>query len=181
MGTRNLVMVIYKKKTLVAQYGQFDGYPEYTGEFLLEFMLNKEKVDKLKNELDGNVTLMSDKDAQRKFGDDWRKHSFLNSTLGCGILDEICRGGTHFYLNDSTSFARDSLFCEWGWVVNLDNMSLEVYEGYNKLPLVKGERFYRYNRYHTNTEFKPIKYLMTIFDVVAKPGESIQGYIAKLS
>ncbi len=33
---------------------------------------------------------------------------------------------------DSESFATDSLFCEWGYLANLDTDTLEVYRGFNK-------------------------------------------------
>lgn len=33
---------------------------------------------------------------------------------------------------DTNDFARDSLFCEWGYLVNLDTKMLEVYRGFQK-------------------------------------------------
>ena len=45
-------------------------------------------------------------------------------------------------LKNSIEFAKDSLFCEWAYVVNLDNDTLEVYEGFNEYPLDSSERFY---------------------------------------
>ena len=52
------------------------------------------------------------------------------------------------YLLDSNSFILDSLFCEWGYIVNLDEETLEVYKGgqekrtqhgrYAKLPPTDG-------------------------------------------
>ena len=38
MGTRNLTMVISENKTKVAQYGQWDGYPEGQGKTILKFL-----------------------------------------------------------------------------------------------------------------------------------------------
>ena len=38
MGTRNLTMVIADAETKVAQYGQWDGYPEGQGKIALEFL-----------------------------------------------------------------------------------------------------------------------------------------------
>jgi hypothetical protein len=45
------------------------------------------------------------------------------------------------FLRDETEFAGDSLFCEWAYLINLDTNELEVYKGFNKAPLPKGERF----------------------------------------
>jgi hypothetical protein len=38
MGTRHLIKVIYNKETKVAQYGQWDGYPDGQGLTILNFL-----------------------------------------------------------------------------------------------------------------------------------------------
>jgi len=43
---------------------------------------------------------------------------------------------------DQADFLKDSLFCEWGYVINLDKGVLEIYRGFQKAPSK--------NRYHTN-------------------------------
>ena len=56
MGTRNLTMVIDKRGDLkVAQYGQWDGYPEGWGVEILNFARDKEKMAKLEKELDNGL------------------------------------------------------------------------------------------------------------------------------
>lgn len=35
---------------------------------------------------------------------------------------------------DSHEFLADSLFCEWAYIINLDNYSFEVHRGFNKSP-----------------------------------------------
>ena len=48
MGTRNLTLVKDKEgKTKVAQYGQWDGYPEGQGSTILNFIRSKENRDTL--------------------------------------------------------------------------------------------------------------------------------------
>lgn len=44
-------------------------------------------------------------------------------------------------LVNQEDFAKDSLFCEWAYVVNLDTEELECYKGFNKSPVPEGERF----------------------------------------
>jgi len=52
MGTRNLTVVIYKGKPCIAQYGQWDGYPQGQGYTILDFLLTadlsvfKDKIEK---------------------------------------------------------------------------------------------------------------------------------------
>ena len=50
MGTRNLITVTLNKKKVVAQYGQWDGYPEGQGKTVHEF-LSKVNLDKFKKQL----------------------------------------------------------------------------------------------------------------------------------
>lgn len=57
-----------------------------------------------------------------------------------GIKDAT--GAKRIPLNDSSNFAGDSLFCEWAYLINLDENTLEVYRGFNQKPLEIGDRFY---------------------------------------
>ena len=48
MGTRNLTMVIQNQETKIAQYGQWDGFPDGQGITILTFLQDKSNVEKLK-------------------------------------------------------------------------------------------------------------------------------------
>ena len=54
MGTRNLTMVYLNGEYKVAQYGQWDGYPEATGCLILKFLTGvkldyfKKAIEKVK-------------------------------------------------------------------------------------------------------------------------------------
>ena len=39
---------------------------------------------------------------------------------------------------DNKFFLLKSLFCEYAYIINLDNNTLEFYSGYNKFPITKG-------------------------------------------
>ncbi len=70
MGTRNLTVVRYRKEYVVAQYGQWDGYPSGQGAEVLRFLQNWDRpkfelalqsvsfltdpeIEKLNEEIDG--------------------------------------------------------------------------------------------------------------------------------
>jgi hypothetical protein len=45
MGTRHLTMVVSNNETKVAQYGQWDGYPEGQGVTILTFLRSKDSSE----------------------------------------------------------------------------------------------------------------------------------------
>jgi len=134
MGTRNLTMVINDSETKVAQYGQSDGYPEGQGKIVLEFLQNCD-LKKFKETLKEVVFIKPEKDEKIE-----RKPE-LNEETASKVLKLIYeRKVTGLY--DSSEFAKDSLYCEWAYVIDLDKGVLEVFRGYNKEPLTKDDRFY---------------------------------------
>ena len=52
MGTRNLTVVKYKDEYKIAQYGQWDGYPNGQGVTILSFLLKEGNIEKLKKALE---------------------------------------------------------------------------------------------------------------------------------
>ena len=62
MGTRNLTVVKdLQGTTKIAQYGQWDGYPQYSGIKALEFLRDKVNVGNLLVELQ-NVEFVGDEE-----------------------------------------------------------------------------------------------------------------------
>ena len=62
MGTRNLTVVKNNLgQTKIAQYGQWDGYPSYSGIQALSFLRGKTNVDNLLAKLD-NVEFVGDEE-----------------------------------------------------------------------------------------------------------------------
>lgn len=67
------------------------------------------------------------------------------------------------YIIDDISFMGDSLFCEYAYILNLDNNSLEFYVGANKKDT--NNRFSQYIR--DNTGYKECKLTISIpFDII---------------
>ena len=52
---------------------------------------------------------------------------------------------------DSHEFLKDSLFCEWAYIVNLDEQTFEVYQGFQRKPHTAG----RYAALPVKQETKP--------------------------
>lgn len=65
--------------------------------------------------------------------------------------------GSKVYMTDGIDFIQDSLFCEYAYIINLDDEVLEFYEGFQKKPQVD-------NRYGTDEDrgYYPCKLALTI-------------------
>lgn len=144
MGTRNLTMVISKGKTRVAQYGQWDGYPEGQGRIVLKFLkrcdLNtfREKIN--------DVSFLTQKEVDKvwkkcEMRGDLIKYPELSRNTGANILPLIYDGRAVSLWNRS-KFVKDSLLCEWVYVIDLDKEKFEVYTSNCKKPLTERDRFY---------------------------------------
>jgi len=151
MGTRNLTMVISGGKTRIAQYGQWDGYPSGQGATVLAF-LQKFNPEIFKWQCE-RLRWATTEDAQRiEANPNWSdEHPHLSRDCGAEILNAVHYGTmvnmrTRVavrveFLSDQSEFAKDSLFCEYAYVVDLDAMQFEVYEGFVKEPLPASNRF----------------------------------------
>ena len=178
MGTRHLTMVIKDNKTKVAQYGQWDGYLESAGVNILNF-LKKYNLNYFKEKLD-NVSFYSNEEERKN----WKEFAIskgidpeerfveytimdeynniypaLNRDIGTDILEMIINNNKPLKLRDESAFAKDSLFCEYAYVIDFDKNVFEVYKGFNKEPLNNDERFYYLQ--DINEEYKPVKLVVS--------------------
>lgn len=130
MSTRHIIQVQIGNEIKVSEYVHSDGYPTYTGNKLIEF------ISKMVNGSDIEEEAIRD---QLRF-------SLQNSTLTKGNFHNYS-GSVHDLLEkltkqpdvsfeDHTSFAGNSLFCEWGYRLVFDSgyrfLGMEVYNGFNK-------------------------------------------------
>ena len=160
MGTRNLIIVVEDKKHKVAQYCQWDGYPEGQG---------KTCYNVLKNPL--NLTLLAQSLTKCYFGSEedfmelWRTmhesvgeeftkdsgvsleasmamkmlHPQLQRDHGALVLETIIDATERVPLADSIDFVTDHLFCEWVWIIDFDDGLFQAfrprqyYEGNKKV------------------------------------------------
>jgi hypothetical protein len=144
MGTRNLTIVISEGKTKVAQYGQWDGYPEGQGKTVLKF-LRKCDLNVFKEKLK-RVSFLTQKKTDKlwnecKIKGDNIVYPELSRDTGAKVL-QLIYDGKAVKLWNRSDFLKDSLFCEWVYIIDLDKGKFEVYSSYSKKPLTKKDRFY---------------------------------------
>lgn len=191
MGTRNLTMVRYKNQYKVAQYGQWDGYPEGQGVKVLNFLktanlnkfkkqLNKttfnlpkayeKKVDKIFNKVNNLCRENREYDTNKILHNLTPTEQFIyrcsTRDTCAGILGVIYTAPDNIKeirLSNELEFAGDSLFCEWAYLVDLDRNVLEVYRGFNTKPLTVEDRFFnlKLTPHPSGTTYYPIKLLKT--------------------
>ena len=124
-------------------YNQFDSYLEGMGDAVVKFIHSvkdwdkvKEQVRALRNVSRNGKPTPEDIEACKEYTDlsvsdrsteDW--YCLLRDTQGnpeailnCGLFEE------------QNTFIQDSLFCEFGYIINLDENTIEFYEGFQKSP-----------------------------------------------
>jgi hypothetical protein len=140
MGTRNLTVVKNAAgETKVAQYGQWDGYPSYSGTTALEFLRDKTNRDNLKQRLT-LVQFVDDQEVdtiyKRFETTDWENKEFLNEypglhrDTGVKILEAVASSTATLKTVDNSEFRNDDLFCEGIYEVDFStNKFITTYGG----------------------------------------------------
>lgn len=169
MGTRGIYGLRKNKKDKMT-YNHYDSYPEGLGNTILDYIkqhTNKEmnilydrlelvdqslKFDELSDEQQKNISDMyfKENNNQQKDLSKYDMYSLLHSFQG--ELNKYDDYDKINFMTDDASFIKDSLFCEWGYIINLDKNVLEVWEGFQKKPQ-------KNNRYGTkdNNGYYPCK------------------------
>lgn len=162
MGTRNLVCAVIDGEYKIAQYGQWDGYPEGQGSTILDFLRNwdrpkfEENLRKCKFLSKKEEEKLNDSIKKEGLEDKWQaKWPELSRDAGADILKMV--HDKPLKLQNSLSFAADSLFCEYAYVLDLDKNRLEVYRGFNKNGLTKKDRFYGIKNEDGESEYSGIR------------------------
>jgi hypothetical protein len=143
MGTRNLTVVKnLEGTTKIAQYGQWDGYPSYSGIQALEFLRNKDWQALLQSKLD-LVEFVGDEEVDELYkqfeSTDWENKDFLNAypglhrDSGIGILAIVANATFPIKTVDNSEFANDSLFCEGIYEVDFSTNKFTTIYADNKV------------------------------------------------
>lgn len=139
----------YKNGISKLTYNHFDSDLKWLGQKVLNF-LKDNNINTL-NKIFDNLRLVSpdsfpnesEKSILKKLNYEYIEDneeldwgSILESTLG--NLD-LYKQGLYFML-DYSDFIKNSLFCEWAYIINLDNNTLEIYKGFQETPEIN--RYY---------------------------------------
>lgn len=166
MGTRGIMGFATGGTTMVA-YNHYDSYPDELGRKVFEWACTMD-ADQAKAQL-ADLQVVKDSEeptaaqlellAERGFtsaanvstGADF--YSWLRDTQG----DPQRALDSGFWM-DAGDFPADSLFCEYGYVVNLDDRTLEVYRGFQTAPHSLG----RFASGKSQRGYYPIKLVLTV-------------------
>ena len=148
MSTRGL-WGLRKNGHDIAVYHHFDCYPEGLGDSFVEF-LKRNSNEKLSQLFDQIVEIEPDvaptqeqKDYCRMMGwcsldvasmstTDW--YCLLRNMQELENWQPVIDDGGTVYVDNYISFIKDSLFCEYAYIYDIDNKVLEFYEGWQKKP-----------------------------------------------
>lgn len=143
MGIRGAYGFYINGMTKVA-YNQFDSYPQHLGQHILDDLRGRiADPDTLIAQAQA-IRLVSEKRTPTK-EDIAQFREFANLKVSNQVLtDWYCllremQGRidlmlAHGICLDARKFLDDSLFCEWAYIVNCDDRTLEVYQGFVKTP-----------------------------------------------
>lgn len=190
MGTPHLICIYQDGEYRVAQYGQWDGYPQGQGIQILNFLKAiKDDIrpftDKVRSychfgtpeqikaqwiacgaDLERDTVSM-DVSYEHK-----RRYPENNRDTSADILNLIYHTHNLLYLVNDLAFAANSLFCEWCYVIDFDSNTFEVYTGFNREPVPAGERFAELEPYQSNSGVYYPVYQLAKFPLSQLPTET---------
>lgn len=155
MGTRGTYGLRIKGKDYL-MYNHFDSYPSVLGKKIIDYIKSHEFDDTFRSKV-AKLKLVNAEDfptnAQRKKLEKYSDYSVSNGKDWYSILRK-CQGNLDLtiesgYMINDNEFILDSLFCEWGYIINLDSNKLEVYRGFQSEPHNLG----RYSQFKKSDDY----------------------------
>ncbi|KAI1770056.1 hypothetical protein F4818DRAFT_277983 [Hypoxylon cercidicola] len=121
MGTRNLVCIRINRQWAVAKYCQWDGYPSGQGLFLFHFLHVEENIARLRAGLP-HIYKPTKEELKKSLPS-------LSRDIGGKILEFIVNATADDKLpiESELEFAADWLYCEWVYIVDLDEEQLKIF------------------------------------------------------
>ena len=177
MGTRGLYG-IRKNGIDKATYNHWDSYPDWLGREVISFckynsIENLDKFFNLIELVDENSTPtkeqveyctslgLEDTDLHNRDLYDW--YCLIHNLQGnFNLYQKLIDNHNLIYMTDYITFIEDSLFCEYAYIINLDDNVLEFYKGFQHEPQ-NGNRYGTESTYegHDGTKYYPCKLIKT--------------------
>lgn len=174
----------YKNGENKLTYNHFDSYPSRLGQDVVNFI--KLNDDNSLENIFNSIQLVKEDDypneveqltlKQLGYGTQYRgKNLQWYEIIGPHAGDlGIYSSGFTFMLNNN-DFIKNSLFCEWAYIINLDSKELEIYKGFQKEP--------NNNRYSidipSNSGYYSCKLLTSIQLDIVREIDNLEDYIKK--
>ena len=148
-------------------YNHFDSYPEGLGEDIVRFIRSTPYEEMVRAARSIVLVSETDKPTPEQFNHcreyflrchgtplpdpSWDWYNVLRSVQGdlFAYLNGLC------YMIDDHDFLRDSLLCEWAYIINLDSRTFEVYRGFQKRRDSNPRNRYRFLPSHS-TGYYPV-------------------------
>lgn len=148
MSTNGSIGVVLNSK-LFATYNHWDSYPDSLGIDVVEFCkkLNNDQINVFKKNFSDIKVVSLNKKASKKDQEKYIKAGFFNNSVddgnpsnwycllreiqGAKYFEEILNGTCSHWI-DFLDFMKNSSCCEYAYIINLDDMTLNFYEGSNK-------------------------------------------------
>jgi len=141
MGTRGAVG-FRTDGTDKVTYNHFDSYPSSLGNQVTQFLKGFKDVEALKKIAENIVLIDESSKPTKKQKVEAKELGLFDGNVSSQSDDWYCllrlaQGDLSVYekfkyMIDSHEFLKDSLFCEWAYIINLDSEKLEIYRGFNK-------------------------------------------------
>ena len=141
MGTRG-ALGFYKNGINKITYNHWDSYPEGLGVNVAQF-ISKNTIEDMNMKFNAITMVKNEvKPTEEQVFKCMKLNLYNGGVRNQTIYDWYCllyeaHGNLELYykaglMEDNANFLEDSLYCECGYIINLDNNTLEVYQGFQK-------------------------------------------------
>jgi hypothetical protein len=149
MGTRGAIGFRVNNEEKI-QYNHFDSYPSYLGLEILNYIQGN-NIQALKETAEQIILVdEDDKPTEEQIMEcqPWTNLDVSSHSVAdwyCLLRD--AQGGLNAfseglqYMIDYRDFLKNSLFCEYAYIINIDEQVLEYYCGFNKKPRIRKGRY----------------------------------------
>ena len=152
MGTRGLYG-FRKNGVDKTTYNHFDSYPSGLGQTVVEFC-KLHSIKEMNTIFDKIVMVKEGETPTEEQIKECIENGFANFSVSTksktdwycllrecqGDLECLAKAKDHAYMTNGQNFIKDSLFCEYAYIINLDDEVLEFWEGFQRVPQ-EGNRY----------------------------------------